>query len=171
MFVDDKFGTDKVPATPNPRVSLDGVLIDTFFSPDDNVANNLLDLLHNANESIYFLAYSFTSDPLAEAIRDRAAEGVTVKGVMDSDQIDSNIGGEFDSFRQAGLDVRRDGNARGLMHHKVIIVDSEIVITGSYNFTNAAETRNDESVWVIYDGFIASQYMAEFQRVYSQATP
>ena len=57
------------------------------------------------------------------------------------------------------------------MHHKVIIIDGEIVITGSYNFTNSAETRNDESVWVIYDGFIASQYMAEFQRVYSQGTP
>jgi phosphatidylserine/phosphatidylglycerophosphate/cardiolipin synthase-like enzyme len=170
MFVDDMFGADDVPATPNPRVTIDGIPIDVYFSPDDNVANNLLDLIYNAEESIYFMAYSFTSDPLAEAIRARAEEGVTVKGVMDSEQINSNIGTEFDPFRQAGLDVRRDGNP-GLLHHKVIIIDEQIVITGSYNFTNSAETRNDENLIVLYDPFFASQFMAEFQRVFALATP
>jgi phosphatidylserine/phosphatidylglycerophosphate/cardiolipin synthase-like enzyme len=169
MFVDDKFGPDKGSPTPNPRVTLDGTPVDIYFSPDDNVANNLLDLIHNAEESIYFLAYSFTSDPLAEAIRARAEEGVSVEGVMDSSQIDSNIGTEFDPFKQTGLDVRRDGNQGGLLHHKVIIIDEEIVITGSYNFTNAAETRNDENLIVIYDPFIAAQYLAEFQRDFAQA--
>ena len=171
MFVDDKFGPDTVAATPNPRVTIDGIPLDIYFSPDDNVANNLLDLIHNANESIYFMAYSFTSDPLGEAIRARAAEGVTVKGVMDDGQIKSNIGTEFDPFRQAGLDVRRDGNSFGLLHHKVIIIDGQIVITGSYNFTSSAETRNDENVIVIYDPFIASRFMAEFQRVFALGTP
>jgi phosphatidylserine/phosphatidylglycerophosphate/cardiolipin synthase-like enzyme len=171
MFVDDKFGPDDGSATPNPRVTLDGTPLDIYFSPDDNIANNLLDLLHNANESIYFLAYSFTSDPLGEAVRARAEEGVTVEGVMDSSQIDSNIGTEFDPFRQAGLDIRRDGNDGGLLHHKVIIIDEEIVIMGSYNFTNSAETRNDENLIVIYDAFIASQYLAEFQRDFAEATP
>jgi len=170
MFVDDKFGTDDVAATPNPRVTIDGIPLDIYFSPDDNVANNLLDLIHNANESIYFMAYSFTSDPLGEAIRARAEESVTVEGVMDSGQINSNIGTEFDPFRQAGLDVRRDG-IPGLLHHKVIIIDEQIVITGSYNFTSSAETRNDENLIVIYDPFIAAQFMAEFQRVFALATP
>jgi phosphatidylserine/phosphatidylglycerophosphate/cardiolipin synthase-like enzyme len=169
MFVDDMFGTDDVPDTPNPRVTIDGIPIDVYFSPDDNVANNLLDLIHNAEESIYFLAYSFTSDPLAEAIRARAEEGVIVQGLMDSEQINSNIGTEFDPFRQAGLDVRRDG-IPGLLHHKVIIIDEQIVITGSYNFTNSAETRNDENLIVIYDPFIAAQFVAEFQRVFAQGT-
>ena len=168
MFVDDKFGPDDVPATPNPRVTIDGTPIDVYFSPDDNVAANLLDLIYNAEESIYFMAYSFTSDPLAEAIRARAEEGVTVQGVMDLEQIASNIGTEFDPFRQAGLDVRRDG-IPGLMHHKVIILDGQIVITGSYNFTNSAETRNDENLIVLYDPFIAAQFVAEFQRVFALA--
>jgi phosphatidylserine/phosphatidylglycerophosphate/cardiolipin synthase-like enzyme len=170
MFVDDKFGPDDGSPTPNPRVTIDGTPLDIYFSPDDNVANNLLDLLNNANESIYFLAYSFTSDPLAEAIRARAEEGITVEGVMDDGQIDSNIGTEFDPFRQAGLDIRRDGNEAGLLHHKVIIIDEQTVIMGSYNFTNSAETRNDENLIVIYDAFIAAQYLAEFQRDFAIAT-
>lgn len=170
MFVGDKFGPDEGDPTPNPRVSIDGTLLDIYFSPDDNVANNLLDLIYNADESIDFLALSFTSDPLGEAIRTRAEAGVTVRGVMDDSSIDSNVGNEYDAFRQAGLDVRRDGNSHGLLHHKVIILDGQIVIMGSYNFTNSAETRNDENLVVIYDPFIASQYLAEFQRDFSEAS-
>jgi phosphatidylserine/phosphatidylglycerophosphate/cardiolipin synthase-like enzyme len=170
MFADDHFGSDDGNATPNPRVTINEIPLDVYFSPDDNIANNLLDLLYNANESIYFLAYSFTSDPLAEAIRARSEAGITVKGVMDNSQIQSNIGTEFDPFRQAGLDIRRDGNDGGLLHHKIIIIDEQIVITGSYNFTNSAETRNDENLLVIYDPFIAAQYMAEFQREFAIAT-
>jgi phosphatidylserine/phosphatidylglycerophosphate/cardiolipin synthase-like enzyme len=93
-----------------------------------------------------------------------------VAGVMDDDQINSNQGTEYDSFRQAGVDVRRDGNA-GQMHHKVIIIDRTIVITGSYNFSASAEQHNDENVVIINNPEVASQYMAEFQRVYEQAHP
>jgi len=170
MFVDDKFGPDALPATPNPVLTIDGTVVETYFSPDDSVAFSLLPLLENAQQSIYFLAYSFTSDPLGEMIRARAAAGLTVAGVMDAEQIKSNIGTEYDPFQQAGLDVRSDGNAR-LMHHKVMIIDEEIVITGSYNFTNSAETRNDENLVVIYNDQVAGFFLQEFQRVFAQAQP
>ncbi|MBI5351227.1 MAG: DUF1669 domain-containing protein [Chloroflexi bacterium] len=168
MFTDDKFGPDVVAETPNPRVTIDGTPIDIYFSPDDQVQAGLLDLIDNARESIYFLAFSFTANPLGEAIRDRAAEGVIVSGVMEVDQIKSNFGTEYDPFRQAGLDVFEDGNP-GLLHHKVMVIDESIVIFGSYNFTDSAETRNDENLLVIYNKEIAAQFMAEFQRVYDQA--
>ncbi|MBL8102280.1 MAG: DUF1669 domain-containing protein, partial [Anaerolineales bacterium] len=95
-------------------------------------------------------------------------DGVTVAGVMDTEQVDSNVGTEFDPFRQAGLDVYRDTN-RGQMHHKVMIIDESIVLFGSYNFTNSAEDRNDETLLVIYNEEIAAQFMKEFQRIYGQA--
>lgn len=169
MFVDDKFGPDVVAETPNPRVTIDGAPIDVYFAPDDNVQANLLDLINNAQKSIYFMAFSFTADPLGEAMRASASNGVVVAGVMESEQVNSNIGTEFDPFSQAQLDVYKDG-IRGLMHHKVIILDESIVIFGSYNFTNSAEEKNDETLIVIYDEDIAAQFMAEFSRVYEQAT-
>ena len=55
------------------------------------------------------------------------------------------------------------------MHHKVIIIDKEIVITGSYNFTSSAERNNDENVVIFFDKQIAARYMEEFQRVYDKA--
>ena len=168
MFVDDRFGDNILAETPNPRVTMDGTPLDVYFSPDDGVQAILLDILGDAQESIYFMAFSFTADELGEVIRERAQDGVTVAGVMDEDQVKSNQGTEFDSFRQAGLDVYIDGNP-GQMHHKIMIVDESIVIVGSYNFTNSAETRNDENLLVIYNEEIAAQFIEEFQRVYGQA--
>jgi phosphatidylserine/phosphatidylglycerophosphate/cardiolipin synthase-like enzyme len=170
MFEDDLFGPDGRAATPHPSMTINGTPIEIYFSPDDGVAAHILALLQGTQESIYFMAYSFTADDLGEAIRQRAAAGVTVEGVMDDGQINSNQGTEYDPFNQAGLDVRRDGNA-GLMHHKVIIIDKKIVITGSYNFTASAETSNDENVVIIYNADVAAQYLEEFQKVYNQAQP
>jgi len=168
MFVDDQFGQDVVADTPHPRVKIDGTLIDVYFSPDDHVQASFRELIENAQESIYFMAFSFTADPLGEAVRARAADGVTVAGVMETDQVKSNVGTEFDPFQQAGLDVAVDGNP-GQMHHKVMIIDQSIVILGSYNFTDSAEKRNDENLIVIYNEEIAAQFIAEFQRVYAKA--
>ncbi|MCQ3938695.1 MAG: phospholipase [Chloroflexi bacterium] len=167
MFVDDQFGEAVAAETPNPRVTIDGTPVDTYFSPDDGIQPILVDILNEAQESIYFMAFSFTADPLGDAIRARAEEGVTAAGVMDEDQVASNIGTEFDPFRQAGLDVYLDGND-GQMHHKVIVVDESIVIFGSYNFTHSAETKNDETLLVIYSEPIAAQFIAEFRRVYER---
>jgi len=168
MFVDDKFGDDVVAETPNPQVTIDGTSIDVYFSPDDGVQANFVNLVNNAQKSIYFMAFSFTADEIGDAVRARAKEGVTVAGVMETEQVNSNVGTEFDPFQQAGLDVLRDGN-EGQMHHKVMIIDENTVIFGSYNFTTSAEIRNDETLLVVYNEQIAAQFMAEFQRVYAQA--
>jgi phosphatidylserine/phosphatidylglycerophosphate/cardiolipin synthase-like enzyme len=168
MFVDDKFGPDVVAETPNPRVTIDGTPIDVYFSPDDHIQASLLDLVNSAKKSIYFMAFSFTSDSLGDAIRARAQDGVAVAGVMEDEQVNSNVGTEFDPFKQAGLDVLRDGN-EGQMHHKVMIVDENTVVLGSYNFTNSAETKNDENLLVVYNQDVAAQFIEEFKRVHTLA--
>jgi len=170
MFVDDHFGPDTVSDTPNPVTFVNGTMIETYFSPDDGVADVIIDLISDADESIYFMAYSFTSDDISEAIQNRAREGVSVAGVMDHSQVASNREfGEYEVLVQAGLDVHEDG-IDGLMHHKVFIIDEQIVITGSYNFSRSAEERNDENILVIYNTDIAQEFLKEFTRVQAQAT-
>lgn len=168
MFNDDMFGPDIVAQTPNPTVTVEDTRIDTFFSPDDGVLSALVPVLESAQESIYFLAYSFTANQLGEIVRQKAEAEITIAGVMDDEQVRSNQGTEFDPFRQAELDVRLDG-IDGLMHHKVFIVDEKIVVFGSYNFSQSAEERNDENLMIIYNPVIAQQFMLEFQRVQGQA--
>ena len=164
MFEDHKFGPDVVRQTPNPTVTIDDTRIDIYFSPDDGVINALVNLLNSAKESIYFLTFSFTSNELGDIIREKDEAGLTVAGVMDEEQISSNQGTEYDPFKQAGIDVRIDGNA-GQMHHKVFILDEKIVVLGSYNFSQNAEVRNDENLIIVYNPIIAEQFMMEFERV------
>jgi phosphatidylserine/phosphatidylglycerophosphate/cardiolipin synthase-like enzyme len=168
MFVDDRFGPDRGTLTPVPHLTISDTPLDVYFSPDDHAEAALLSLLDNAQSSIDFLAYSFTSDPLSEAIRNRAEAGVRVRGVMDAEQVKSNRGTEYDRFRTVGLDVRLDGDP-GLMHHKVLIIDRQIVVLGSYNFTASAEKSNDENVIVIHNPEIAARFLQEFRRIYAAA--
>jgi len=168
MYVDDRFGPDVVAQTPNPEITLDGTRVDTYFSPDDGVLTVLYNLLAEAEKSIYFLAFSFTSNELGAIVRGQAKAGLDIKGVMDREQVASNTGTEFDPFRQAELDVYIDG-IDGQMHHKVFIVDEKIVVMGSYNFSRAAEERNDETIVIIYNEQIAKFFIDEFERVYERA--
>ena len=168
MFVDDKFGPQVVPETPNPEIIIDDTLIESYFSPDDGVAGRIFEILDEAEESIYFMAFSFTTDAFGEAIREQAENNLTVAGVMEAEQVRSNIGTEYDFFKQAGLDVFLDGN-EGQMHHKTMVVDEKIIITGSYNFSRSAEINNDENVIIIHNEKIADFFLKEFQRIYQQA--
>jgi phosphatidylserine/phosphatidylglycerophosphate/cardiolipin synthase-like enzyme len=170
MFTEHLFGPEKVSNVPYPRLNLNGTTVENYFSPNGGIANRIVALIRNAKKSIHFMAYSFTADDIGGAIRDQAHAGIVVSGVMDDGQINSNQGTEYDAFKQAGVDVRRDG-IDGLMHHKVIIIDESIVITGSYNFTASAETRNDENVIIIFNPDVAAQYMNDFWRVYVMAKP
>ena len=121
MFEDNMFGPNAVSRTPNPTVTIDDTRMDIYFSPDDGVLNALASLLSGAEQSIHFLAFSFTSNDLGAIVREKAEAGLTIAGVMDQEQISSNQGTEYDPFKQADLDVRIDGNA-GQMHHRFLLL-------------------------------------------------
>jgi phosphatidylserine/phosphatidylglycerophosphate/cardiolipin synthase-like enzyme len=168
MFVDDLFGKDIRADTPFPAVMVGNIPVDIFFSPDDHTLSHILALVENAQESIYFLAFSFTSDDLAAVLIDQYQAGLTIAGVFEEAQYYSNIGSDFNLLLDAGLDVRLDGNPHN-MHHKVIIIDQKVVIVGSYNFSNSAETLNDENTLVIHDAAVAATFMKEFDRIFKNA--
>jgi phosphatidylserine/phosphatidylglycerophosphate/cardiolipin synthase-like enzyme len=169
MFEDGLFGDASRTDTPAPMMEVSGAQVANYFSPDDGVLRRLVELVNGAQESVRFLAFSFTSSELAEALDAAQARGVDVVGVMDEGQL-SNTGGQFDYFRQAGIDVRVDPNGSNL-HDKVLIIDGSIVVTGSYNFSNNAELRNDENTLVIYDAGIADQYLQQFDLVWNLTQP
>lgn len=168
MFLQDMFGDNQIADTPHPILTLNGTQVETYFSPDDDTAARIVALIHQAEKNIYFMAYSFTSDDIAAAMLEQAATGVTVSGVFEEGQYYANTGTEFDRLLEARLDVRLDGNGRN-MHHKVIIIDEQTVILGSYNFSRNAETRNDENTLIIHNPEIAAQFLIEFERVFAKA--
>lgn len=161
------FGNNKEERTPHPRIVFDGLVLENYFSPHEPVEPHIIARLQAARQSIDFLAFAFTSDPIADAMLERHAAGVAVRGVFERRSA-GGTGAEFDRLAEAGIDVLRDGNCY-TMHHKVIIIDEETVITGSYNFTRRAEDTNDENLLIIDDPATAARFVEEFERVYGQA--
>ena len=170
MFLDDRFGSNSPANTPYPRITLDGRTLEVYFLPEDDVEDRLLDLVGGAQESVNFLAYSLTLDYLAGTLTDLAQDGVSVRGVMDAEQAASNQGGEYERLLDAGLDVRLDP-FDGLMHHKVIVIDGQVVVFGSANFTTGGLFKNDENLIILDDPDIARLFETEFERIYMLSQP
>lgn len=168
MFIYDMFGDNTLANTPHPQLNLNNIKIETLFSPDDNTEGRILSYIEGAKESIKFMIYSFTSDKIAQALLTKANQGLLITGVFEETQYYANIGTEYDTLLTAGLDVRLDGN-RNNMHHKVMIIDDQIAIVGSYNFSRNAEMFNDENTLIIVNQQIAVLYLDEFNRIFSQA--
>ncbi len=165
LFLREQVGKSSDMSVVYPQVKLsDGTQISTYFSPDDDTISPLLKEIQSAKTSIHFMAFSFTHDTLGEAMRDRFEANVDVRGVFEGRQVDKRYS-EYNKMKQAGLPVVLDEN-RGAMHHKVIVIDGETVVTGSYNFSKNAETRNSENLLIIKGNQeIAAAYVAEFQRI------
>lgn len=167
LFVLAEFDRSSDPNVPFPRISLnDGTKITTYFAPENDTISPLLEEIKGASSSIHFMAFSFTHDKLGKAMRDQFKSGIPVNGVFDTNQKNSNRGySEYESMKEAGLAVRLD-KEQGALHHKVIIIDEETVITGSYNFSKNAETRNSENLLIIKGNIeIAQAYLNEFNRL------
>jgi len=168
MFLLDRFGALSLPALSIPASLIEGVQVEVRFSPDDRVAERIVELIRGAQHSIRIMAYNLTLDEISDAILERAQAGVVVQGVFDEGQA-KNQGSDVERLAQAGLDIWLDGSP-GLMHHKVIVVDGELLITGSYNFSRSAEERNDENVLFIFSPELAELYRLEFERVLAEAS-
>ncbi len=168
MFSDRAFGPDSPSDTPHPKLKISGVAMENYFAPEDEVAEKLISLLEGAQSSIRFMAYSFTDDDIAQTMRNRAKAGVVVQGVFETRGADSEYS-EYGKLKKvAGVEVRRDGNPY-IMHHKVIIIDDQTVVLGSYNLSASADERNDENVLIVHSAEFATPYLNEFQRVWNDA--
>ncbi len=164
MYILAEMDRSSDPHIPFPHITLnDGTQISTYFAPENDTISPLLKEIKSARKSIYFMAFSFTHDRLGKAMRDRFKLGVTMGGVFDESGL--NAYSEYELMKKVGISVRIDRSS-GAMHHKVIVIDEETVITGSYNFSKNAETRNSENLLIIKGNEdIAQAYLNEFNRL------
>jgi len=164
MFLKKKFGAHSPDNTPYPLLEVSGIAIECYFSPEDRPQREILREIKETRTRLDFLAFSFTSKPIAEAIADRMKDGVQVRGVVEARNAASKESMD-DYLRQHGADVHPDTNEYNL-HDKVMILDGKTVITGSYNFSKSAETKNDENVLIIHDAGMAETYTREFESLF-----
>lgn len=146
-----------------------GFPIQVLFAAEDEVVDQLIPIVASADSEILFMAFSFTNDALGNAILERAEASVDVAGVFEKRGSETQFS-QLTPMYCADLAVLQDGNP-GTMHHKVIIIDRSIVITGSLNFSDNANDSNDENVFIVSSPEIAAEYVAEFDRIWDQGSP
>jgi phosphatidylserine/phosphatidylglycerophosphate/cardiolipin synthase-like enzyme len=154
---------------PNPRIQLEhGITIENYFSPNGGAQQAIIKRIQAAKRSIRITAFSFTDDPMAELLIAKKNQGVQVQAVFET-RNNTGLGAEYSKLKDAGIDILQDGNCYTL-HSKLMMIDDRTVITGSYNFTDAANKTNDENLLIIDDPVLARSYIDEFNRIYNQAS-
>ncbi len=121
--------------------------IRAYFSPNGGGTDAIVSEVRRARSEVLVQAYSFTSAPIAKALLEVWKRGVKVTVILDKSQRKANYS-SADFLRNAGIPTYIDGK-HAIAHNKIMIVDRECVITGSFNFTRAAEEKNAENVLVI----------------------
>jgi phosphatidylserine/phosphatidylglycerophosphate/cardiolipin synthase-like enzyme len=179
-----KFGSQKSDNTPH-LFNINGKRYECYFSPSDDVQGKILSALDQTHKSINFCVLAYTSTTVENKMKSKFSYPTRmVRGVFDRGQYnsgDSMIFNEMKGIRY-GSSYNWNPPAKvflesysGMLHHKYIIIDADslasspIVETGSYNFTNAAQSGNDENILIIYDSLIANQYYQEFAKRLSDA--
>ncbi len=164
-----RFGSQKTDNTPH-FFNIGGRDVQLYFSPSDGTTSKIINTVNTANQSIYMSLYVFTRDDIEQNIHVRYQSGITdIKGVIDQINV---TGSEFTNL-SAYADMWH--NPSPTLHHKYGIVDASMpesapyVITGSHNWSSAAENDNDENTLIIQDLDIANQYMQEFKKRYNDA--
>ncbi|MEK6845802.1 MAG: phospholipase D-like domain-containing protein, partial [Nanoarchaeota archaeon] len=151
----------------NPKIILGETKLQNYFCPEDHCADRVKEELKKAQYSIYFMAFSFTHEEIANILMLKYSEGLEVRGVMEARQVTKDA--QFSRLAYQGINIFKDKN-KGMMHHKVFIIDNETVITGSFNPTQGGDKRNDENVLIISSPEIAKKFVEEFEKVYVVAT-
>ena len=147
-----------------PTITL--AAIDVYFSLVGDPERAIIEQLNKAGESIDIAMYYFTDRNLANAVIDAHNRGVGVRVYLDKDQKEAQYSKSRYLTKQ-GITIRYSSNSY-LMHHKFAVIDNEVVITGSYNWTASAGERNNENLIVIRDPPLASRYKQEFYRLWSE---
>lgn len=155
---------DRVETEPRPAPSWE-----VRFSPRGGAAAAVIDALRGAKTEVLVQAYSFTSAPIAAALVDAHKRGVRVEVVLDKSQRSERYT-SADFVAHAGIPTRID-DRHAIAHNKVMVIDGGTVITGSFNFTKAAEESNAENLLVIRDAELAGRYAANWRLHASHSDP
>ncbi len=164
-----RFGRAKRNNTEHFFTLADGSRLELRFSPTDSTSRAINGHLAACGSSILTANLTFTYALFARTLRDRAANGVNVRSIIDNVDDAGSQFGFLGTFAEA-----YDWQLDGLLHHKYAVLDAlpfghgsgARVITGSHNWTSSAETRNDENMIAITDSLAANQYLQEFAARY-----
>jgi len=152
------------PVAPAGQSAVGSAEVEVAFTPGDDAAKLIVRHLDGARDSVRMQAYLFTHKGIARALAAALGRGVVVEIVADAKQYETGGLPVLKDLERAGARIWLNGRMAA-SHNKVIVIDEMTVITGSYNFTHAAQSKNAENVVVLTGNrALAGRFVANFER-------
>jgi len=140
---------------------LNNTPVQVYFSPDGGCQQAIINQINMAKSEILVQAYSFTSAPIAKALIEAFKRGVKVEAILDrSQKKERYTSATFLSNSRVPTFI---DSKQAIAHNKIMIIDKETVITGSFNFTKAAEEKNAENLLIIKSKDLSKIYIDNWE--------
>src|SRR5664280_960297 len=143
--------------------------VNVYFSPKGGCTNAIINEIEQAKTEILVQAYSFTSAPIAKALLSAHKRGINVQVILDKSQKSQKYTSAT-FLINSGIPTYVDSK-HAIAHNKIMIIDMTKVITGSFNFTKAAEEKNAENLLIISSKELARLYLDNWQRHRQHSEP
>jgi phosphatidylserine/phosphatidylglycerophosphate/cardiolipin synthase-like enzyme len=155
--------------SPNPLFTFQVNIDALCFSPNGGCTQAIIKEIDNANMEILVQAYSFTSAPIAKALINAKKRAVSVEVILDKSQRKEKYTSA--TFLANSKIPTYIDDKHAIAHNKVMVIDKETVITGSFNFTKAAEEKNAENLLIIKSKQLAGIYIENWYKHKEHSTP
>jgi phosphatidylserine/phosphatidylglycerophosphate/cardiolipin synthase-like enzyme len=149
------------PAARALDVNISHAPVEVYFSPNDGATTAIVREIDGARSEILVQAYSFTSAPIAKALLKAHQRGVKVQAILDKSQKTQRYS-SASFLTNSGIPTFID-HKHAIAHNKIILIDRAVVITGSFNFTKAAEEKNAENLLIIRSKELAKPYLENWR--------
>ena len=140
---------------------LNNTATQVYFSPNGGAAAAIIKEISAARTEILMQAYSFTSTSIAKALIEAHKRGVKVQAILDKSQRSERYSSAA-FLANSGIPTFIDAE-HAIAHSKIMVMDGTTVITGSYNFTRAAEEKNAENLLIVKSKDLAALYVRNWQ--------
>ena len=154
---------------PASDLVLKDVPAQVYFSPDGGAEAAVVAALGRARQTVLVQAYSFTDEPIAQALKAAHDRGVAVRAILDKSQLTERHS-DLAFLVQAGVPTWIDA-VHAIAHNKVMVIDGRWVVTGSFNFTRAAEHRNAENLLILDAPELAARYARNWEAHLAHSGP
>lgn len=148
-----KFHSAKEKISQNRTFKLGNSIIEIYFSPKDKSSYRIVQLIKNSHKYIYIPTFLITHSEITTELINAKKRGVDVRIIIDANSTTTK-NSKHKILRSNGIPLKTE-NYAGKLHSKMIIIDDEYTITGSMNFSNSGENKNDENLLIIKDNKIA----------------
>ncbi len=136
------------------------------FSPGDGCLLAILQQLRMALHTIHICVFTISDDRISKEIINCHTLGKQVRIITDNEKL-YDTGSDIDRLAKVGIPVKIDRTTNH-MHHKFAVIDSKLVLTGSYNWTRSAASFNHENLLITHTKSVVTSFEEEFARLWEQ---